>query len=187
MLWRPAPPDTLLFPIGPLSILHTMKFRFSLSLAIMAVMLAGLPLRIVCAAEGGLPMSSSAAGAARQDDFADWFDITTWLHPYRINLRQGNLVTPDMLSQLKTGMTEDQVRFLLGTPLLMDIFHANRWDYIYRFESGDGPIDQRRLTLFFQGGKLARFEGNALSEISPIEQSTDRAATRVIDIKPRTP
>jgi outer membrane protein assembly factor BamE len=84
------------------------------------------------------------------------------LSPYRIEVRQGNLVTQEMAAQLKPGMTRDQVRFVLGTPLLADPFHAERWDYVYRFKPGYGEAQQRRLTVFFQDGKLARVEGDVV-------------------------
>jgi outer membrane protein assembly factor BamE len=84
------------------------------------------------------------------------------LSPYRIDVRQGNLVTQEMAAQLKPGMSRDQVRFVLGTPLLADPFHAERWDYVYRFKPGYGDAQQRRLTVFFQDGKLARVEGDVV-------------------------
>jgi outer membrane protein assembly factor BamE len=67
-----------------------------------------------------------------------------------------------MVSQLKPGMTKDQVRNTLGTPLLTDIFHADRWDYVYRLEAADGKREQRRLTVFFVDDKLARVAGDVV-------------------------
>ena len=61
-----------------------------------------------------------------------------FVKPYRIDIRQGNYVTQEMVSQLKPGMSRDQVRFVLGTPLVTDVFHTDRWDYIYRFRPGKG-------------------------------------------------
>jgi outer membrane protein assembly factor BamE len=88
------------------------------------------------------------------------------LSPYRIDVRQGNLVTQEMVSQLQPGMTRDQVRFLLGTPLLADPFHAERWDYVYRFKPGYGDAQLRRLTVFFQDGKLARVAGDVVPAVT---------------------
>jgi len=59
--------------------------------------------------------------------------ITNYLSPYRIDVRQGNFVTQEMVAQLKPGLTRDQVRFILGSPLVADMFHVDRWDYVYRF------------------------------------------------------
>ena len=83
--------------------------------------------------------------------------------PYRIEIQQGNYISQEMIAQLKPGMSKDQVRFLLGTPLLTDIFHAERWDYVYWREAPSGKRESRRLALFFEGGKLARLDGDVAS------------------------
>jgi outer membrane protein assembly factor BamE len=85
-----------------------------------------------------------------------------FLSPYRIDIQQGNFVSEEMVSQLKEGMTPDQVRFVLGTPLLTDIFHANRWDYPFRLQKGNGEVTSSRVTVFFKDNRLARFEGGEL-------------------------
>ncbi len=82
------------------------------------------------------------------------------LSPYRIDVRQGNMVTQDMAAKLKPGMTKDQVRFVLGTPLITDIFHADRWDYVYRFQPGWGEVQERKFTVYFADGRLARVAGD---------------------------
>lgn len=86
--------------------------------------------------------------------------VTSVISPYKIDVRQGNYVTQEMVAQLKPGMTKDQVRFVLGTPLLTDMFHAERWDYVYRFKPGRAEAQQRRLSVFFEDGKLARVAGD---------------------------
>jgi outer membrane protein assembly factor BamE len=83
--------------------------------------------------------------------------------PYKPEIQQGNYVSQDLVAQLKPGMTREQVRFLLGTPLLTDIFHADRWDYVYLREASDGKREQRRVALFFADNKLARMEGDIVS------------------------
>ncbi|MBV8272865.1 MAG: outer membrane protein assembly factor BamE [Cupriavidus sp.] len=83
--------------------------------------------------------------------------------PYRINIVQGNFVSREAVSQLREGMTRDQVRFLLGTPLLTDVFHADRWDYYFSFRRGSTPVVQsRQFTVFFEGDKLVKWIGNEL-------------------------
>lgn len=83
--------------------------------------------------------------------------------PYRINIVQGNFVSREAASQLREGMTRDQVRFLLGTPLLQDVFHGNRWDYYFSFRRGSTPVVQsRQFTVFFDGDKLVKWQGNEL-------------------------
>ncbi|MDR1423504.1 MAG: outer membrane protein assembly factor BamE [Azoarcus sp.] len=80
--------------------------------------------------------------------------------PYRIDVRQGNFVNQIMLAQLKPGMTRDQVRFVLGSPLVVDVFRTDRWDYIYRFKSGHGDVQQRTISVFFIDGLFERIEGD---------------------------
>lgn len=104
---------------------------------------------------------------------------------YRIDVRQGNMVTQDMAAQLKMGQTKDQVRFILGTPLIADIFHADRWDYVYRFRPGNdySDVEQRHLSVFFEKGKLVGVGGDVLA----LEGNTGAAikpTPRVIDIAP---
>ena len=86
--------------------------------------------------------------------------------PYRPDIQQGNFISQEMLQQLKPGMTRDQVRFILGTPLLMDIFHAERWDYPFRLARGNGETIDSTVVVYFKDGKVDRFEGGNL----PTEQ-----------------
>ena len=70
--------------------------------------------------------------------------------PYRIDIQQGNVITQEQIAALKVGMSKEQVRYLLGTPLLTDIFHQHRWDFVYRFEKGSTrALDSRQLVVFF--------------------------------------
>lgn len=80
---------------------------------------------------------------------------------YRIDIQQGNQVTQEMLSKLEPGMTKSQVSFVMGTPMLIDVFHPNRWDYIYSFHPGNGTREQRRITLYFDEAEtLDYIDGN---------------------------
>jgi len=84
------------------------------------------------------------------------------LTPYRIEIQQGNYVTQEMAAQLKPGLTRDQVRFVMGTPLLTDIFHEERWDYIFvRQRANSNVVEQRRVAVFFEDGKLKRVDGDS--------------------------
>jgi len=83
--------------------------------------------------------------------------------PYRMEIQQGNYVSQEMVSQLKPGMSKEQVRFVLGTPLLIDIFHADRWDYVYTRDPRDGTKEQRRLAVFFDAGRLVRVDGDIVA------------------------
>ena len=83
---------------------------------------------------------------------------------YRMEIQQGNFVSQEMVSQLKLGMTKEQVRFVLGTPLITDSFHADRWDYVFRRQkSNSRELEQYKLAVFFEEGKLARVD----SEVTP--------------------
>jgi outer membrane protein assembly factor BamE len=90
-------------------------------------------------------------------------DLVTAINPFRIDVRQGNYVSQDMVAQLKPGQTKDQVRFILGTPLIVDAFHADRWDYVYRFQPGRGEVEQRRLVVYFQDNRLVRVAGDVVA------------------------
>ncbi|WP_438970354.1 outer membrane protein assembly factor BamE [Methylophaga sp.] len=80
---------------------------------------------------------------------------------YRIDIQQGNDVTQEMINQLEPGMTKNQVAYVMGTPLLIDTFHPNRWDYLYSYQPGGEDREQRRITLLFdEEEKLTHLEGN---------------------------
>jgi outer membrane protein assembly factor BamE len=80
--------------------------------------------------------------------------------PYRIDVQQGNVITQEMVDQLKPGMTRSQVKFILGTPPLVDPFRTNRWDYVY-FYKKDGTItEQRKIAVVFDNDRLLRLEGD---------------------------
>jgi outer membrane protein assembly factor BamE len=102
---------------------------------------------------------------------------------YRIDIQQGNVLTQEMVSQLRPGLTRDQVRFLLGTPLLTDIFHANRWDYLFRLEEGKtGAVSTRQLTVFFDAdGLLERVTGDTQTG-TVAELTAPVAPTQVVDL-----
>lgn len=91
------------------------------------------------------------------------------LTPYRIDVQQGNFVSSEIMSQLRDGMkrpegmTRDQVKFLLGTPLVTDVFHENRWDYVFRLRRGtNGEVITSYVTVFFKDNKLDRVDGTLL-------------------------
>lgn len=87
--------------------------------------------------------------------------ITGCVQPYKLEVLQGNVVTEEMLEKLKPGLTKSQVRFVLGTPLIADPFHPERWDYVYVYKKhAAAPAEMRRLTVIFEGDTLARVEGD---------------------------
>jgi outer membrane protein assembly factor BamE len=89
------------------------------------------------------------------------------LTPYRMEIQQGNYVTQEMASQLKSGMSKEQVRITLGTPLLTDLFHADRWDYVYWRKAPDGTHETRKVVVHFADGKLTRVDGDVVPAAEP--------------------
>jgi len=88
--------------------------------------------------------------------------VTSFAFPgvYRLNIPQGNIITQEMVDQLRPGLTKRQVNFILGTPLVKDTFDQDRWDYLYSFQPGGGERVQERLTVFFENDQLTHFVGD---------------------------
>jgi outer membrane protein assembly factor BamE len=78
---------------------------------------------------------------------------------YKINIEQGNIVTQELVDQLKPGMSRRQVRFIMGTPLIEDTFNQDRWDYTYITRNGLTIISEEQLTVYFDGDSLAKISG----------------------------
>lgn len=92
--------------------------------------------------------------------------------PYKMEIRQGNYVTSEMREKLKVGMTKQQVRYVMGTPMINDVFHENRWDYLYSLEQDGELVERRSLTLYFEGDLLARIvDGNDTGGADPAKVS----------------
>jgi outer membrane protein assembly factor BamE len=85
-----------------------------------------------------------------------------WLTPFRIDIGQGNYITESMVGQLKKGMSREQVRGTLGTPLLIDPFRNDRWDYVFKLKRGDGRQDRRRFFVQFRDDALESWGGDSL-------------------------
>jgi outer membrane protein assembly factor BamE len=100
-----------------------------------------------------------------------------------MTIQQGNNLSQEMVAQLKLGMTREQVRFVLGTPLLMDVFHADRWDYVYYREVPGGKREQRNLSVIFEKDKLVR----VLGDLVPPEGTAVLPAGFAPQIKPEAP
>lgn len=85
------------------------------------------------------------------------------LKPYKIDIQQGNYVTQDMIAKLRPGMSRGQVRFALGTPLIVDPFRTDRWDYVYNLYKEGVLTEQRMVTVIFKGDVLERIEGDVVA------------------------
>jgi outer membrane protein assembly factor BamE len=92
---------------------------------------------------------------------------------YKLPTRQGNVIEQKQLDQLKTGMTPEQVRFLLGTPLASSPFRSDRWDYVGYYKSPRGSVASRVVSLYFDEGKLSRMEGIQVAGASAALENPD--------------
>ena len=81
-----------------------------------------------------------------------------FLSVHKIDVQQGNIITDDMIELLRPGLTEDQVQYVMGTPLLIDTFNPNHWDYVYRYLQGDGQVEERRVRVVFKQGRVSSIE-----------------------------
>jgi outer membrane protein assembly factor BamE len=100
--------------------------------------------------------------------------------PYVPDVVQGNFISSEQYAKLQLGMTREQVRQILGTPLLASYFHANRWDYVFEFKRAGQPVGkERHVTVFFDGEKVIKFEGDALpTEIELVAEIDNYAKTK---------
>ncbi len=109
---------------------------------------------------------------------------------YKIEIQQGNVITQEMVDKLKPGMTRSQVRFALGSPMISDAFHDNRWDYVYRLEQKGRLVEQRKLTVFFEDDKLVRTDGSFSPSVAfarPQSVEPPKAAESANPVEPVLP
>jgi outer membrane protein assembly factor BamE len=85
-----------------------------------------------------------------------------WITPYKIDVIQGNFIAKEQVEQLRAGMSREQVKTVLGTPLMTSLFHADRWDYIFTLKRQGVAPQSFKYTVFFKGDALERFEGDAM-------------------------
>ena len=88
---------------------------------------------------------------------------------HKIDIQQGNVITQEMVAQLRKGMDKKKVQFIMGTPIILDTFNASRWDYIYTSQYGGGEVERRHVTLVFADDKLARVDGDVKPAAGEIE------------------
>ena len=117
----------------------------------------------VDAAPAAAADGAAVANAGAQTTQSSRLQKFLWVFsPYRPDIQQGNFVSQEMLGQLKVGQTREQVMFILGTPLLTDIFHADRWDYPFYLARGDGELTSSRVSIYFKDNKVEKFDGGNL-------------------------
>ncbi len=98
---------------------------------------------------------------------------------YRIDVHQGNVVTPAMLEALRPGMTREQARFVMGTPMVVNTFHQERWDYFFSLQPGRGERVSYHVTLVFDGDLLQRVDGELPPEVAGL---SDISGTRTVAV-----
>ncbi|EJM98176.1 outer membrane protein assembly factor BamE [Herbaspirillum sp. YR522] len=125
----------------------------------LAILAAALTLAMSGCSSTKTPDTSAAADTSGVKVSGKSGSLFGFLRPYRIDIQQGNFVSKEMVAQLRPGLTRDQVRFVLGTPLLNDMFHANRWDYDFRLAKGNGEIMASRVSVFFKDDLVEHIEG----------------------------
>ena len=107
---------------------------------------------------------------------------------HKIDVQQGNVVTQEELNQLKPGMTRRQVQYIMGSPMVADVFHQDRWDYIYLMEPGYGKPSSEHVTLYFEADTLQRVEGSMHpQDVSAAEPAPSHQVTVVVPPHERVP
>ena len=99
--------------------------------------------------------------------------VASVVTPYKVDVVQGNFISREQVEALQTGMGRQQVREILGTPLVTSLFHADRWEYVFSLQRPGQPVQSRKLTVFFKGDALERFEGDEMPTESEFVASLD--------------
>lgn len=107
-----------------------------------------------------------------------------WGFPYRPDVQQGNWITSKEVAQLQPGMSREQVRYILGTPTLQNVFRSDRWDYPYYNKPGYGDPKQRTFTVWFDGDTLTRWEGDEQPDQQPFQKARSGASAQGADAPP---
>lgn len=123
-------------------------------------------LRFVVAAAAFLLLAGCAGGVVQK--------VSNALTPYKVEVVQGNFVSREQVQALQPGMTRDQVRQVLGTPLVTSLFHGDRWDYVFTMKRQGVEPQQRRLTVFFKGEGMDHVEGDTMPSESEFVATLDR-------------
>lgn len=104
--------------------------------------------------------------------------VASIVTPYKVDVVQGNFVSREQVEALKPGMGRQQVREVLGTPLTTSLFHADRWEYVFTLKRPDVEIQTRKLTVFFKGDQLDRYEGDEMPTESEFVATLGSKATK---------
>lgn len=124
----------------------------------------------------------SLAGCSGMRDLGDAIPNTldSWSLMYRPNIQQGNVIDQEMMDKVALGMDKRQVRYALGTPMLVDVFHQDRWDYVYTFGRGSKPKEMKRSALLFEDERLVRIEGDL--QPRPLDQRPEPKKELLVEV-----
>jgi outer membrane protein assembly factor BamE len=114
--------------------------------------------------------------------FDTWVPYISQFGVYKIDINQGNYISQDMVDKLKEGQTKQQVRLVLGTPLIASVFRDNRWDYTYEFRKNGRVQTHRQFTVYFKDDLLARWEGDEMPK--SVQDLNRTAAARALPDDP---
>ncbi|MGR9115969.1 MAG: outer membrane protein assembly factor BamE [Gammaproteobacteria bacterium] len=89
---------------------------------------------------------------------------------YKLDIQQGNIIDQETIDQLRPGMNKRQVLYIIGSPMLNDVFHQQRWDYVFSEQKDDGPRLQKRISLYFEGDNLIGVQGDFRPSSKPVER-----------------
>ncbi len=114
--------------------------------------------------------------------------ITDWSLVHRIDVQQGNVITQDVINRLEPGMTRRQVQFVAGSPMVADVFHQDRWDYLYHLKTGTGKVTREHVSLYFEDDALVSISGtlHPQEETGQKETAVERV-TLVVPPEERVP
>lgn len=114
--------------------------------------------------------------------------ITEWGVVHKIDVQQGNVITQETINQLEPGMSRRQVQFVAGSPMVADVFHQDRWDYIYYMTPGQGDITQEHVSLYFENDALVRISGTLRpQDADEIDAGATEQVTLVVPPEERVP
>lgn len=116
--------------------------------------------------------------------------LVSMITPYKIDIVQGNFVSREQVEALKVGMSRGQVKNILGTPLLTDVFHADRWDYVFTFKRQGVEPQARKVTVFFEDDTLARIQADPLPTeaefVASLDSGRKSGAVPVLEMSPES-
>ena len=143
-----------------------------LSLSRSAACLLALSALSACGALA--PSAATPPGAATPPALSPLSRAWQWIQPYRVEVVQGNVVTQEVMSQIQPGLGRNQVREILGTPLLADPFHASRWDYVFTIHRQGVADQERKVAIFFKDDVVDHFEADPLPSEHEFVASIDK-------------